>query len=262
MPERLTSERVLRSQAQLKDLEAFDRELLRQLGMNRRCATSKVQKVIEKCTKDPEYYIFGGFVRTFDERSRKFPRKPFPTDKKYLRAALQHIHGKESGDVAAISKSRQLMLTWLCCAYATWEARFHPQSRVMIQSKKAEDAWNLVYRNSWLHARCAFIERAMPLFMRATELTPTRGELWYPNGSVIAGIPQGADMFRSYTASLVICDEAAFQPEFEDAYKAALPMAKGYPDDPDSGGRIILITTAAAGSYYATLVEEDDKEAA
>ena len=262
MTARMTSERILRKQPQLRDLEESDRVLLRSLGMNKRHGDSKVQKIIEQCTNDPEFFIFGGFVRTFDERDRRNPRKPFPADSAYLKACLDHMHNKESGDVAAISKSRQLMLTWLCCAYAVWEARFHAQARVMIQSKKAEDAWNLVYRNSWLHGRCDFIERAMPLFIRAEGLTPTRGELWYPNGSVIAGIPQGPDMFRSYTASLVICDEACFQPEFEDAYKAALPMAKGYPDDPDSGGRIILITTAAAGSYYATLVEEDEKEAA
>lgn len=251
--------RVLRDQPQLAGLEEADRELLRSLGMNKRHGSTKVAKVIEQCSKDPEFFIFGGFCRTFNERSRSKPRDTFPTDKTYLRAALQHIHNKSTGDVAAISKSRQLMLTWLCCAYAVWEARFHPQARVMIQSKKAEDAWNLVYRNSWVHGRCAFIERAMPLFMRCEGLTPTRGELWYPNGSVIAGIPQGPDMFRSYTASLVICDEACFQDAFEDAYKAALPMAKGYPDDPDSGGRIILVTTAAAGSYYATLVEQDEE---
>ena len=257
----VASEKILRDQPQLRDLEPYDRELLSFLGMNRRMGEAKVEKIWEQCREDPEFYIFSGIVRTFDERDRRNPRKPF-MDKPYLRKTLQHLHDKNAGDVCAVSKSRQLMLSWLICAYATWEARFHPQARVLVQSKKAEDSWSLVYRNNWLNARCAFIERAMPLFMRSKGLKPTRGELWYDNGSVIAGIPQGPDQFRSYTASLVVCDEAAFQDAFEDAYKAALSMAKGYPDDPDSGGRIVLITTAAAGSYYSKLVEENEEEAA
>lgn len=242
-------------------LPVLDRALERELTLSTTPSETKVRKIWERCARDPEYYIFGGFVRTFDEHDRVNPRKPFPR-KKYLYKALAHVHDTEMGDVCAISKSRQLMITWLMCAYATWEARFHDQSRTMIQSKKAEDAWNLVYRNSWYHARCAFIERAMPPWLRARGLKGIRGELLYPNGSTIWGIPQGPDMFRSYTASLVICDECCFQDQFEDAYKACLPMAKGDPNQDQSGGRIVLVSTAAANTYYARLVEEDDKEAA
>jgi hypothetical protein len=224
-----------------------------------RPSETKIAKIKARCAKDPEFFIFGGFVRTFDELDHTTPRKPFPR-KKYLYRVLQHIHQTKPGDVCAISKSRQMMITWIMCAYAVWEARFHEQSRVMIQSKKAEDAWSLVYRNSWYHARCAFIERALPPWMRLPGTKGIRGELIYPHGSAIWGIPQGPDMFRSYTASLVICDECCFQPMFEDAYKAALPMCKGGAGG--GGGRIVLVTTAAPQTYYGKLVEEDEEEAA
>lgn len=225
------------------------------LGANPSFDDTKVQKLWERCRDDPELYLFGGFVRTFDERDYENRIKPFP-DKPYHRRVLRFIHfdnngtAAPDGDVVAISKSRQMQLTWLACAYATHQARFFSHSRVMVQSKKAEDAWKLVYKSNWNHGRAAFVERAMPPWFFSLGLRGTRGELTYENGSEIWGVPQGGAMFRSFTATLAICDEACFQPEFEDAYTSALPMAR----------RILLISTALAGTYYAKLVEEDDSE--
>jgi hypothetical protein len=254
-----TRESILEDQPAL--LPKLDMQLAHELGISTSNPDAKkIRKIWEHCARDPEYFIFGGFVRTFDEHDTENRRKPFPR-KKYLYRALQHIHDTKIGDVCAISKSRQMLITWLMCAYAVWEARFHEHSRVMIQSKKADDAYALVYRNNWYQPRCGFIERALPPWLRLRGTKGIRGELIYPNGSSIWGIPQGPDMFRSYTATLVICDEACFQPEFEDAYKAALPMCKGGSGS-TSGGRIVLVTTAASNTFYAKLVEEADEEAA
>lgn len=222
---------------------------------------TQIAKIWERCKDDPEFFIFGGFVRTFDEHDRISPRKEFPR-KKYLYKVLNFIHDTKPGDVCAVAKSRQLMVTWIVVAYAVWEAKFHPQSRVMIQTKKADDAWSLVYRDGWYHSRSSFIERAMPEFLRSRGLKGTIGKLAYPEGSSIWGIPQGPDMFRSYTATLVICDECCFQPEFEAAYKAALPMCKGNPNVEGSGGRIVLISSAAPGTYFGRLIGQELQNAA
>jgi len=257
------SQRVLSKQGQLREFVELDSDLEKRFGLSGPGRDDKIRGLWDRCKEDPEFYIFdSGFVRTFDEKDRTNPRKCFPDDKIYLRWALDHIHSQEPGDTACISKSRQIMLSWLVAAYATHQARFYAQTRVLIQSKKSDDAAALVYKKSWVHGRCSFIERAMPRFMRSDNLTPTKGELWYENGSVIAGIPQGSDQFRSYSASLVIIDEACFQDKFEDSYKAALPMCKALPDDPNSGGRIVIVTTAAAGTYYASLVEKDSSRTA
>lgn len=223
--------------------------------MNSRTSSTKIAKIWERCATDPEFYIFGGFVRTFDEKDRRNPRKPFPR-KTYLYRMLDHIHATETGDVCAISKSRQLTMSWLLGAYSSWEAKFHDHARVMYQSKKKEDAGAFIYQDSFLHSRIGFIERAMPLFMRADGLRGKIGKLIYSNGSSITAMPQGADMARSYAASLYLFDEAAFQIDFGDTYKAVLPMAKGDPGVPDSGGRIIMLTSAKGGSDYAKIVEE------
>lgn len=215
-----------------------------------------------KCAEDAEYFIFRGFLRTFDEDNALHPHKPFPRNK-YLIRCLQDMLAGEVGDILIIEKSRQLMLTWLLCAYAVWVAKFRTHARVMIQSKRAEDAWNLVYRTGWYFARCAFLERSLPIWLRSEGLRGKQGELLYLEGSVIWGIPQGADMFRSYKATLVISDEAAFQPEFEGGYRAALPMIKGNPNVEGSGGQLIIVSTAQADSYMAELLgETDEKEVA
>jgi hypothetical protein len=242
----------------------LDRALAKRYGWESTGPTeAQAERILKKCSKDPEYFIFGGFVRTSDPHDRDHPVKPFP-NKDYLREILRYIHAgneEQESDVVAISKSRQLSMTWLACAYAIWEARFHPQRVVMIQSKKAEDAYRLVFWKNWIAGRCSLMERAMPSFLRAVQvedgvplgIKATRGELVYPNGSIIMGIPEGGHQFRSHVASLVISDECCFQPEFEDSFTAALAMSK-------NGGKIVLITTAAAGTYYARLVEEEQDE--
>jgi hypothetical protein len=242
-------------------LPDLDRKLAKRLGISHtRPDSTKVAKLWERLADDPEFYIFGGFVRTFDEHDTLNPRKPFPTTP-YLKLMLRFMHEGEEGDVVAFVKSRQMKFTWLVAAYCSWTAKFHDQARVIWQSKKDQDACSVVYRNNWYHSRIGFIERAQPKWLWSMGLKGTKGDLWYPNGAVISAIPQGPDMLRSYSASLVVSDECAFQPEFEPAYAAALPMAKGNPAVAGSGGRIILLSTVRAGSFFVDLTELD-KDAA
>jgi hypothetical protein len=73
----------------------------------------------------------------------------------------------------------------------------------------------------------------------------TRGEIRYPRGSEIMGVPQGEHQVRSYTSNLVVFDEAAFQNLFRDSFYGALPMAK----------RVIVISTVLGGSWFCDLAE-------
>jgi hypothetical protein len=94
--------------------------------------------------------------------------------------------------------------------------------------------------------------------MRSVGLKCTIGHLWYES-SVIEAMPKGVVAARGTSASLYLFDEAAFQDDFKETYKAVLPMAKGNPSNPNSGGRIIMVTTARGGSDYAEIVEETPK---
>ena len=234
-------------------LPDLDRDLCRQYGISaRNPSEDKVVKLWERCRDDPELYIFGGFVRTFDEKDNR--RKPFP-DIPYLRKILTYIHETPRGGVVAFPKSRHMRLTWIVSSYCSYRAKFFDQTRVMWQSKKDQYACDIVYRNSWLHARIAFIERALPPFMWSIGLKGTKGDLWYPQGSVVSAIPQGPDMFRSYACTVAVSDECCFQDQFEAAYGAMTPMIKGDSEDPLSGGIGILVSSARAGAFFGELIE-------
>lgn len=184
-------------------------------------------------------------VQTKDEHDEVNPVKYFPT-KPYIPYLFNIFKNKEQS-IFFVAKSRQIMLTWLCCTYALWLAKSIPHRLIFLQSKKEEDAANLVFNGgrtgkNWDTGRISFIEKHLPVWLQDPDVEPSYGKLLFANGSKIWGIPEGADMIRSYTPSLVISDEAAFQPEFGSAYTAMLPIAK-------QGGMLIAISSANPGPF-------------
>lgn len=253
---------VIQRESRLKDqvplYPALDAELCRRYGWDEKNGPTEdqAQDVWRECAEDPNFYIFGGFVRTIDTHDKKNRVKPFARYP-FLEKILDYIQEgskeeRDEADVVAFPKSRQQGLTWLAAAYCSWEAKFHPHGLIMLQSKKADDAWKLVYKQDWLQGRIGFIERCLPKFLWSKGLVGTQGVLTYPNGSQIWGIPEGPHHFRGYTANLVVCDEACFHDRFKESYTAALTMAH----------KIILISTAEYGTYFGTLVEQDVQEEA
>jgi hypothetical protein len=185
------------------------------------------------------------YVQTKDEHDEINPIKYFP-GKPYI-PYLLNLFVEKVQSIFFIAKSRQIMLTWLCCVYALWLAKSIPHRLIFLQSKKEEDAANLVFNGgrtgkNWNNARISFIEKHLPLWLQDEGIESAYGKLLFPNGSKIWGVPEGADMIRSYTPSLVISDEAAFQPEFGSAYTAMLPIAK-------QGGMLISISSANPGPF-------------
>ena len=188
---------------------------------------------------------FIAHVQTKDEHDEQSPIKLFP--KKPYIPYLFDIFTAKLQSIFFIAKSRQIMLTWLCCVYALWLAKAIPHRLIFLQSKKEEDAANLVFSGgrtgkNWDVARISFIEKHLPWWLQDEGIESAYGKLLFPNGSKIWGVPEGADMIRSYTPSLVISDEAAFQPEFGSAYTAMLPVTK-------QGGCLIAISSANPGPF-------------
>ena len=242
--------------------------------------------------KDAQSFVFGldnqPVLWTKDEHDQDTPEKPFP-DYEYLRCILDcllvsgrfvppleafyalswgiplaHLERQASMGMVFMEKSRQILASWVCCAYLLWRAKFHPHQLCIVQSKKEEDAAKFVFVKEAQQARISFMESRLPmwlqdgLFVRATDLAHHRrefisrsdnGHLWYPNGSHIWAVPKGGDVIRSNTPSVLFSDEAAFQPAFALAYQAALPSLKG-------GGQGIFISSAEVGDF-ATLVEAE-----
>ncbi len=177
-----------------------------------------------------------------DETVRFFPSR---SEKSYVWHLLDRCLTEK---LLLVEKSRQLLVTWSMCLYALWTAKFKNNRLVFLSSKKEEDAANLVFNKDPNTARISFIEAHLPDELRSVDFAKdaSYGQIHFSNGSRIWGVPEGGDIIRSYTASLVITDEAAFQVEFENAFAAALPTVHG-------GGQLVAVSTVWPGSFFQQL---------
>lgn len=227
----------------------------------------------ERCRRDAHYFVFDSGLVTKDEHDQTSPIKKFP-DLLYLHSLLDALlvsgrllqpptarYAQEAGHqdywlqalfgsgLLMVEKSRQVMATWLCCAYLLWRAKYHEHQLILIQSKREDDAANLVFNKESFVARMSFMESHLPKHLQTIAFPKgaTFAHLFFPNGSHIWGIPEGADIIRSNTPSVVFSDEAAFQPEFGSSLTAALPCIQG-------GGQYVAISSAEPGEFQS-LVE-------
>ena len=230
------------------------------------------QLEVEACRRDAHRFIFT-HLKTKDEHDQVNPLKPFP-DLLYLRSLLDALlvsghliqpaqaryalevghselwlQGLASSGILMTEKSRQVMATWLCCAYLLWRAKFLDHQLILVQSKREDDAANLVFNKEPFVARMSCMEMLLPQFLKTLTFPrcASYSQLVFPNGSRVWGIPEGSDIIRSNTASVIFSDEACFQPEFGGAFTAALPATKG-------GGQFVAISSAEPGTF-AELVE-------
>lgn len=180
------------------------------------------------------------FVYTHDEHDSIHPTKKFPPLDYLMDLAKLFV----IEDKVLVEKSRQMMVSWIACSFALWLAMFHEGKRVFIQSKKEADA------NALLD-RCKFIYRELPEVMRiqypANKPMPYCKMQWGKQNSIIQAIPQGADVLRQYTSSLIISDEMAFQEKAEEAYIAARPTLIG-------GGKFIGISSPNYKEFFYQMV--------
>jgi hypothetical protein len=199
----------------------------------------KRQAELEACAQDPWRYIFD-HVSTKDEHDATHPVKLFPR-KPYIEKLIEIFH--EGEDVEFIIKSRQLMVTWVACAYASFHCRFIPHRLCFLQSKKEEDAANLVFNKNPSIGRLSFIETHLPQWMRLN-IDWSYGMGIYPNGSKAWAIPQGPQHYEGYVPSLVINDEASLQERWMEGHSALKPCI-------DGGARCVTIATVRTPSDYS-----------
>ena len=223
---------------------------------------------IEHCRRDAHYFIFRSGLVTKDEHDLQTPMKPFPADPAlqslldcllvtgktlqpadamYALAAghsLLWLTALRTSGLFMTEKSRQVMVTWLCCAWMLWTAKYQAHRLLLVQSKREDDAAALVFTKDPFFARISFMEHHLPAHLKTLSFPKagSYGHLYFPNGSHIWAIPEGGDIIRSNTSSVVFSDEAAFQPQFGASYTAALPTVKG-------GGQYVAVSSAEPGEF-------------
>ena len=241
------------------------------IGLDLKLVMEKIDWGLQRelCRRDAHYAIFdSGFLHTKDEHDLETPSKPM-YDSPFLRVVLDcllvsgHLIQPEQAKYALkygydaewlqelsssgllfIEKSRQMLISWIVCSYIWWRCRTIPHQLVLVQSKREEDAANLVFTQEPPLGRISFMEWSLPDWMKKIDFPHgcKYCHMMYPNGSHIWAIPEGSDIIRSNTVSVLFGDEAAFQPEFGLAYTAALPSIKG-------GGQGVFVSSAEPGEF-------------
>lgn len=209
---------------------------------------AQIQKLFEaeewrRVQRSPLYF-FQHLAKTKNEHSTGVdddPYQPFP-DHPYVHEMVRLM---ENEDRLVVPKSRQVMMSWFCCAFALWWCLTKRAQLVLIQSKKEEDAGKLLERIYGIYERLPdYICEGNPVNQKSKP-----PELRFRGtDSAILGVPEGGHQVRSHTASLWISDEAAFQPEFAAAFIAAQPSLEG-------GGRAIIVSSAAPGRMYELVTD-------
>lgn len=220
----------------------MDKDLLAQLVQQANILTSEVE--YNRAKKDP-YFFLTNFCYTMDEhwqeKGLKDPFQLFPK-KEYVQD-LCDIFVTEN--LIIIEKTRQMMASWIMCGLALWFTMFNQGRRTFLMSKKEKDANALV-------DRCKVIYSRLPKIFKDRHPSDPDKYLqirWGKQDSIIEGIPQGPDQVRSYTSSLIIMDEAAFQDKAHKVFEAAQPSIQG-------GGKFVALSTTNGREWFWQTVSD------
>lgn len=199
-----------------------------------------------RCKEDPKHFIFH-WLKTLDSDDpenkvfKNFPRK------QYLEIVIDKWLEHQ---VLFVPKSRQHMGSWIFVWLYLWLAQFRKWQLVFFQSKKEDDAIDLVNRAKILYENePSFLKRYYEWwkyvsFSSDKKKKESAAKLSFPEiKSEIRWVPQGRDQVRMQTLSWLLMDEAAFQTEAEWAFEAALPAIW-------RTWRVTLLSTALANTFF------------
>lgn len=169
-------------------------------------------------------YFCGNYVHIYDAVSGKWT--PFVLWKGQVGVARSLLNNL----LVVILKARQVGLTWLVLAFALWLMIFHPAATILCFSKRDDEAVELLdFRLKGMYAR-------LPRFLQCESVITSNDHEWeLSNGSRALSFPTTGG--RSYTATMVIVDEADFIPDLSTVMNATQPTI-------DAGGRMVVLSSS------------------
>src|SRR5882762_3966743 len=198
---------------------------------------ARIQAELLRCAQRPDYFVMI-YCFTKDEHDPVRPVKRFPRYR-YIPYIIRQCHRYNR---LIITKSRQVMITWSILAYLLYKGSFQKHRLIFVQSKKEEDAAALIDRVKHMYEHLPWwVHAASPL--KRPLIKQPFNKLSWDNGSLMWGVPQGADVLRQYTASVIFQDEMAFQDKAEEAYNASKPTV-------DGGGQYIGVSSANGKNFF------------
>lgn len=212
-------------------------------------AAAKVEAIIRHAREDRAFFI-EKFVK-IEDKDAPDPMVLFKLWPKQKEA----LESFEKYKLSIVLKARQLGLSWLALAFAVHGLVFQPGYSVVALSKREDEAKELVRRVKLI------LEYLPPFIIRKKDkhlpenytgptwdATTTYVSVYHPESKVPAmftSFTSSPDSARSFTASLVILDEWAFQMYAQEIWAAAYPVINR-----PTGGKVIGISTAKIGSFF------------
>jgi len=218
-----------------------DRERLAlAIGSESETSDRHEEQLVREAVKGGAWPWLAHHCRTFNphwkEEGLESPEMPFP-QKPYFKPIIEYLADPEN-EVVFIEKSRDMMLTWACMGYFTFEAMTVPAREIVCQTLEETKAHELInYAKQLWRTQPAYLRNAFPLTKDVDAFAAN--ELAFQNGSVIWGIPGGKDKLRSYHPWGYFNDETSFQAEAGECYDNALAACV----------KIVLNSTASAGWF-------------
>lgn len=174
-----------------------------------------------KCAKSPDYFI-DSYILIYDAVVGGWiPFNLWP-------AQIEVIEELENNRLLVILKARQEGLTWLVLAFCLWQMIFRPAATVLLFSRRDTEAVHM------LRDRLKEMYKRLPRFLQARRIEKDSDHEWLlSNGSVARAFPTTAG--DSYTASMVLVDEADLVPDLDRLMRAVKPTI-------DAGGKMVLLS--------------------
>lgn len=192
----------------------------------------------ERSKRDCSYFV-QEYV-SIEDRDSPAVSIPFHLWPKQIGVLLSFI----SDRLIQILKARQLGQTWLALAYACWSMIFKPGFSVIALSKTEDDAKELV-------RRVKFILSHLPQWMfggTRWDATKESVTIYHKEPSTLQSFAASENAGRSFTASLLLLDEWAFQQWAREIWRAAFPSINR-----PTGGQVIGLSTIERGTLFEEL---------
>lgn len=160
-----------------------------------------------------------------------------------LRVCSRTPDGEFEHKRVVILKSRQLGVSWLMAGIAIWLFLAFPGSKILMVSKGQKEAKDLMDKAVFLYSNLP------PEFHFARQMGDQASHIVFRSeelNSEIVSLPDAPGAGRSYTSTVVIVDEWAFQDYAADIYGGLEPTLGQY-------GQLIGVSTAngPSGTFYS-----------
>lgn len=176
-----------------------------------------------KCDESSAYFI-DNYVQIYDAVEGDWiPFNLWPIQ-------FDVVEKLESSLLLVILKARQEGLTWLILSFILWLMIFRPVATALLFSRRDKEAVHM------LTGRLKEMYKRLPRWLQVRSILQDNEHEWLlSNGSVARAFPTTAG--DSYTATIVLVDEADLVPDLNQLMRAVKPTI-------DAGGRMILLSRA------------------